>query len=184
MSSLSIDPATHGCGAALWRRNGQLFLAEYIPSKTESENIVRKCAEAAEEVYAWMYGLNIDEPLETLIVELPQIYTRGANKTKGDPNKNVLPLAMINAALAAYFSDAKVVSYQPHAWKGTTKKPENTKVGEYVIMKRVKERLSESELAAVNWSDSVKHSWDVADAIGLGLHHLGRFERVQVFARE
>jgi hypothetical protein len=48
----------------------------------------------------------------------------------------------------------------------------------------VRLRLSDNELATIVWPNSVKHTWDVTDAIGIGLYHLRRFERRRVFARE
>ena len=181
MIMLSIDPALHGAGIAVWR-DGELFAAEYVPNDSDSINTMQRCVDLAEEVDARLYALNI-KPVDLFVCEIPQIYPRGANKTKGDPNKIVIPLAMVNAAVAARLV-VQVVTYQPHSWKGTTSKPKNTKSGEYVITTRVKSRLSEKELQAVDWTKSVSHSWDVADAIGVGLVHLGRFERIRVFARE
>jgi len=192
MIILSVDPALHGCGLALWRE-GVLIAAGYAPNKTKDKNIVYRCAASAKEAANWLesksglrrateYGLF----LEQLVLELPQVYARGAGKTKGDPNKNVLPLAMVDAALAALLSSSvEVFSFQPHAWKGSTSKPENASGAvEYVIVGRIKARLTADELRVIDWTKSVSHSWDVADAIGVGLHHLGRFERHRVLARE
>jgi len=190
MTGLSIDPATHGTACTLWRET-RLVAAGYAPNKCKDDNIVRRCAASAHAAFDWLIreGGEAAAILDVLIVELPQIYMRGANKTKGDPNQNVLPLAMVDAALAALFSTTAVFSYQPHSWKGTTQKPEKAYDSQgreipYIIKERVKDRLTPEELAAVNWTKSVQHSWDVADSIGVGMHHFGRFERVRVFARE
>jgi hypothetical protein len=189
MISLSIDPATHGTAGTLWS-DTRLIAAGYVQNKCKDDNIVRRCAASALAVLAWEPVLRVSaSAIELLIVELPQIYMRGANKSKGDPNKNVLPLAMVDAALAALFPDAEVYSYQPHAWKGTTQKPEKAYDSQgrevpYIIKDRVKAILSAAELAVIDWTKSVSHSWDVADAIGVGMHHLGRFERIRTFPRE
>jgi len=181
---LSIDPALHGIGLALFQ-DGVLIAAGYAPNKCEEENIVRRCVASAQAVLQWQPVVNLGwSGIEQFVAELPQVYARGANKSVGDPNKNVLPLAMIDASLAALLPRAEVKSYQPHSWKGSTQKPKSAKSGEYVIMSKVKSRLSENEIKVVDWTKSVSHSWDVADAIGIGLFHLGRFERVRVFARE
>lgn len=177
---LSVDPATHGCGCALWRRNdGILFRAGYVANDVNCGGLYT-WVRAAQMVVSWLSGMSCSE----LIVEMPQVYTRGENKTKGDPNKCVIPLVAVDAALAALLPHAVVNTYQPHTWKGSTSKPEKASGPEYIIMSRVKERLSSEELSRVHWPKSVVHSWDVADAIGVGLHHLGRFERHRTFPRE
>jgi Holliday junction resolvasome RuvABC endonuclease subunit len=186
---LSIDPALHGCGCALWD-SGTLKAAGYAASAIGRSTDVETVARAVQSAFAahqWAMKIG-PHCYDQLVFELPQIYQRGANKSKGDPNKNVLPLAMVGAALAMQ-SFAQVSTYQPHTWKGTTQKPKSVReeVVEgkvYVIKTRVKERLLDVEKAVVDWTGSVEHSWDVADAIAIGLHHLDRFERKRVFARE
>lgn len=196
---LAIDPASHGCGCALFR-DGRLVAAEYVRG-AKSGSGPRECAQAAYAVSTWLdvlyrrdtFGLRANdfEPA-ILVMEFPQVYSRGANKTKGDPNTCVLPLVAVDAALATVFSKAEVHVYQPHAWKQGTSKPEHKDIGkvEYVIIPRVKVRLLPEELAVTSWpgpEDSKadhERSFDVADAIGVGLHHLGRFERHRVYARE
>jgi hypothetical protein len=186
---LSIDPALHGCGCALWEE-GTLIAAGYAPTALGRATNVEMVARAVQSAFAahqWALKQG-RSPYGQLVFELPQIYQRGANKSKGDPNKNVLPLAMVGAALAMQ-SFAQVSTYQPHAWKGTTQKPKSVKeeVDEgkvYIIKQRALDRLLDVEKAKIDWSGSVERSWDVADAIAIGLHHLGRFERKRVFARE
>jgi hypothetical protein len=183
MIVMSIDPATHGCGIALWRE-GKLVRAGYAPNRDKDSDIVRRCASSASSAERWEAQSDLP-PVDVLVVELPQVYARGAGKTKGDPNKTAIPLAMVDAAIAALFPYAEVHSYQPHAWKGSTQKPENASGEvEYIIKSRVEDRLRLDEVATVDWTKSVAHSWDVADAIGVGLHHLGRFERKRIFHRE
>lgn len=178
MTTLSIDPALHGCGCAFFDNDGVLKAAAYVQNDCPTEkDIVTRCTRAARLVQNWA-----GSPDE-LVVELPQIYQRGANKTKGDPNKNVLPLAMINAALAAFLSTAWVYSYQPHVWKGSTQKPDTVKE-KYVIHARVMERLSSEEQSVISWPKSIERGWDVVDAVAIGMFHLGRFQRKRVFARD
>ena len=181
MIVLSIDPAIHGCGCALWY-DGKLVAAGYARNTVKDADIVGRCVGSAKAVLSWCY--NASALPDMLVVELPQVYSRGANKTKGDPNKCVLPLAMVDAAIAASFSAVDVTSYQPSAWKGNTHKPERVADSEYVILHRVKKRLTPEELAEVDWTGSVERSWDVADAIGVGLFYLGKFDRIRKYARE
>jgi len=184
MTLLSIDPATHGCGVAFFSE-GVLLAAAYTPSSIKDTNvdIVQRCVASAQAAFSWGPRVNVNH-VDELAVELPQIYSRGANKTKGDPNKTALPMAMVDAALAAMLPQATVFSYQPHAWKGTTQKPKRVSDPEYVIIHRVRERLTPAEQQVINWGKSVERSWDIADAVAIGLFHLGRFGRVRTFARE
>lgn len=195
--TLSIDPATHGCGCALFRA-GKLLAAGYAPNKVKNtdEDILRRSACSAKAAFEWWEAYDakfrndayVQWPHE-LVVEMPPVYTAGKGN-KGDQNEIVVPLAMVDGALAVYFPNAGTFSYKPYTWKKTTSKPPRAygadgKEVPYVIKERVKDRLKETgELAAVDWSKSVEHSWDVADAIGVGLHHLGRFERKRVYPRE
>jgi hypothetical protein len=217
---LSIDPATHGCGAALWKIQKQsgalvsmLLAAGYVPNTVDGSDL-RACVSAAEAVIEWArkrlvvpcstcngsgnynapYGdgtcpscmgtkYKPGEWIGALVIELPQVYSRGANKSKGDPNKNVLPLVMVDAALTALLSNAEVHAYQPHDWKGNTSKPETVEE-EYVLTPRVKERLCSEERSRIVWPKSVKHGWDIVDAVGVFLHHAGRFKPFKRFARE
>lgn len=215
--TLSVDPATHGCGLALWR-GGELVAAGYAPNTTEGTGVASTVA-AAQVAVVWANSLEHRKsvapctpcnttgdlfvpygdgacpycggtgtsvgrlPVDQLVVELPQVYQRGANKSKGDPNKNVLPLAMVDAALAALLPDARVSEYQPHAWKGGTQKPKRASE-DYVIHNRVVSRLLPEEAARVAWPKSKERCWDVDDAVAVGLHHMGRFEAYKRFARE
>ncbi len=103
-----------------------------------------------------------------VIAEWPQIYQREKGKSKGDPNK-MLPLAaVIGAVVARHFIDG-VQLIQPHEWKGQASKP--------AMKRRIVERLTPTELARI----PVKLVHDGWDAIGIGLHGLGRLERKRVF---
>jgi hypothetical protein len=119
--------------------------------------------------------------IDELALEIPRLYTR--DKSVGDPNK-LMPLFGIGAALSALCLNAKVHAVVPSAWKGQSAKPAHVHDHEYVITTRVKERLTPEELKVIDWTDSIKKSYDIADAVAIGLHHLGRFERHRVLARE
>ena len=189
---LAVDPATHGTAGSLFVK-GKLVAAAYVknPRNDTDLDIVLRCMSSARALSEWAKGVLFHHPdteeyaaVDGIACELPQIYSRGANKTKGDPNKITLPLAMVNAALSAFFPLAEVFSQQPHSWKGTTQKPKRVTDPEYVILKRVRDALTPMERINIEWGKSVERTWDIADAIGVGLHHLGRFERARVFARE
>lgn len=207
VDTLSIDPATHGTACALWRTPypapgaGYLTKAGYARSsiKDTKVDIVERAVASAAAAVRWIEESYVPrDAIKLVIVELPQVYQRGGGvkkaKSKGDPNKVVLPLAMVDAAVRALLPMAKAISYKPHDWKGDIGKPvagdgDMPDIGmegeaEYIITTRVKARLEVFELPTVDWTTSKKLSWDVADAIGVGLHHFGRFDRKRVYPRE
>ncbi len=185
-SMISIDPGTRGCGVASWN-DGKLHRAAYVHNTERKGSGPRECAEMAWALHRW-----IDWEVDVLALEIPQIYQRAGGTSKGDPNL-LISLFGIGAALAALLPDAEVIYGVPKSWKGTTKKPEIAK-GKYIITTLVKERLAPEELAMIEWPTVLskkavtdadrKRDWDVADALGVGLHWLGRFERTRVYARE
>lgn len=181
VTMLSVDPGTRVCGVAWWR-GGDLCGATVVHNPLDVEKAgPRECATIAREIATWWKGVYGDYP-DVLALEVPQIYQRAAGKSKGDPNK-IMPLFGVGAALAALFPEAEVRFGTPHDWKGGVKKPKNVKEP-YAIQVRVLERLTEAEKKQIAWPTSIKQTYDVVDAIGIGLHHLGRFERRRIFARE
>lgn len=192
--TLGIDPATHGTAASLFFDH-KLVAAGYAPNPVKDGDPARRAASSALAAFKlwekWDHELRHDSYIQqphNLVMELPPIYQPGKGN-KGDQNDIVVPLAMVDGALAALFPNSTTHCYKPSAWKGQTTKPKN--VAEevvdgkiYVIKARVADRLTPEERARVDWTASVEHSWDVADAIGVGMHHLGRFARKRAFARE
>jgi hypothetical protein len=184
---LAIDPGTRGCGAAFFV-DGSLCVAAYVPNPVKKGSGPGECARMAQAVVDWCatWPSNV-YVVDALALEIPQIYSRG--KSKGDPN-NIMPLFGVVSAIAALHPMATVEWERPRGWKGNTPKPDSAKA-KYVIKERVIERLSERELDLVAWPSlnkntdvARKQDFDVADACGIGMHILGRFERVRAFARE
>lgn len=178
---LSTDPSIRGTAGAVFR-DGKLLAAAYVESPAKEGRGPRECATAAYFLYRWARFQLCNEDPQELVCEMPQIYTMGDNKTKGDPNL-LLCLAGINASLATLFVDAKVSHYTPHTWKQNTHKPKRASEP-YVIETRLRGRLNVDESSRVDWPGSAKCRWDVADAASIGLFHLGRFERHRNFARD
>ena len=183
---LSVDPGTRCSGAALWF-NGRLYAAAPIVNLLTKGSGPRECAYVAQQIWRWVeaqISMVVPSYPATVVCEYPQIYQRAGGKSKADPN-NQLPLACIDGALAAYFPAAQIVVANPHDWKGGVEKPK--KVSEpYPIESKVRSRLLPEEIIAFekHWPKNGKHSWDLTDAVGVGLHALGRFERVRALARE
>jgi hypothetical protein len=118
-----------------------------------------------------------------LVLEVPQIYQRAAGKSKGDPSK-ILPVYGVACALAAMFHQDLEVHYgTPREWKGGVGKPKSVKET-YAITERVLARLSEEEKKHIEWAKNGAHNYDIADALGIGLFFLNRFERHRALSRE
>ncbi len=186
---LSTDPSIRGTAGALFR-DGKLIAAAYVESPAATGRGPRECEIAAAAVNEWAANaaaacgiFTMRDWIDKLVCETPQIYTMGDNKTKGDPNL-LLSLAGINASLATLHRHAEVTHYTPFTWKQNTHKPKRVSDGPYVISTRLMSRLSDDEKAVFKWPGSAKEGYDVADAIAIGMFHLGRFERKRIFARE
>jgi len=186
---LAIDPGTRGCGAAFFV-DGSLCVAAYVPNPVKKGSGPGECARMAQAVVDWCatWPSNV-YVVDALALEIPQIYSRAGGKSKGDPN-NIMPLFGVVSAIAALHPRATVEWERPRGWKGNTPKPDSAK-DKYVIKERVIERLSASELKLVAWPSLTKNTdtarqqdFDVADAIGIAMHTLGRFTRARAFARE
>ncbi len=180
---LSIDPGARGAGAALWYR-GELFAAAYVKNPLKKGIGPREAARLALAIEDWEASLPTFDGLvdggaedsaaepELLVLEWPQTY--GGRSTRGDTN-DLFPLAALDGALAAIFEGSEIRAPTPHAWKNNIPKP--LKLSEpYIIRERAEARLSEAERSRIVWPKNVKHTWDVADALGLGLWALGRFD--------
>jgi len=167
---LATDPGIRGTSAALFR-DKQLMRCAYIENPRRTGNRAAECAAVARYVALWS-RLAPGDDVE-LAVEWPRVYDsairQGAKSVSGKDPNDLLPLAGIDAALAALFPGATTTSYAPSEWKGQMPKE--------VCHARLRKRLDASELAALD-SDldkvapSLRHN--VLDAVGIGLHHLGR----------
>jgi len=160
-SLIAIDPGIRGCGVALFR-DGTLKFALYLRNYSNG-NLPDRCIAMAQDLYCLSV---VDE----VAFEWPQIYRQG--KRTGDPN-DLLPLVGITMAFVA-LSRSTATSYLPREWKGSLDKA--------TCAERVLARLSATERDNISHAaPSLMHN--VYDAVGIGLHHLGRFERKRVIAR-
>ncbi|MEK7706236.1 MAG: hypothetical protein AAB426_14850 [Myxococcota bacterium] len=166
---LAIDPGVRGCGAALFQGDGsdRLIAAAYVVFSRRDDEI---CS-VPFAVREWVSARADSLAVKRVVLEFPQTYRGRA--ARGDTN-DLLSLAFVDGAIAALFAVADVALVRPFDWKGSVPKPVSA-TGDYIIRSRVEARLSSDEKTAVVWPKNGRHSWDVADAVGIGLHHLGRF---------
>lgn len=110
---------------------------------------------------------------DVVAIEVPQVYT--AVRAKGDPNQ-LLPLYGIGAAIGALLPNARIVEYRPAQWAGQLPKTTKHREAKQSLRgARIMSRLSETECLLV------PDDHDVIDAIGIGLHHLGRLAPRRVY---
>lgn len=186
----ALDPGVRGCGVALYDW-GELVACGYVPNPAEWEGDAQLGAlvEMGVAVDVWVEEhwpeatrTELSDPW-SVVFEWPQVYTAG--KLRGDPN-DLLPLAGIGMWLWGRRGlDPGHARYRPAEWKGQL--PTGGKRGAAdVVEARVRGRLGAEELRVLeagllNVARSLRHN--VVDAVGIGLHHLGRFERRRVIAR-
>ena len=160
MITLAIDPGIRGVGAAVFV-DRILRVAAYVVNPATEGNGPAEIIALARAVWAWMPYRAPDE----VVMEWPQVYRAG--KLKGDPN-DLLPLPAIGTAIAMKCGAVRAVRYLPHEWKGNLTKE--------VCHERVRERLQAEELPRIPvLAAKVLHN--VLDAVGVGLHHVGRLDR-------
>lgn len=97
-----------------------------------------------------------------VVCEFPFVYPGG--RGKGDGN-SLLSVAKIAGRLTALVPEDRLKFVYPRSWKGTVDKD--------VMCKRILDRLSDQEKRCLpKLPKSKMHN--VIDAIGIGLHELGR----------
>jgi len=167
---IAIDPGINGCGVARFA-GGYLIRAWYEENPTKKDApIIDRCIGVARSVQNRVVALGLGAFRE-VVCEWPQVYRAGLSK--GDPG-DLLPLVAIGVSLCTLFPLCKSYAYLPHAWKGSIPKGE-------VYENRLFSRLSEEEKSKIISARSKTHN--ILDAIGIGLHHLGRFEPKRVISR-
>ncbi|TQF12496.1 hypothetical protein FJV41_28865 [Myxococcus llanfairpwllgwyngyllgogerychwyrndrobwllllantysiliogogogochensis] len=178
---VALDPGLRECGVALFNLDTGELLAAGMPTNPERQ---------ARGLAAWacMAGAVAEflssflEPLRasgaavsvTVASECPQVYTAG--KSKGDPN-DLIELAGVVGRVAGALGATSERSYLPREWKGT--------LDADVMVERIKARLGERphEHLRVQLPRAQDKHHNVWDAVGIGLHFVGRLAPRKVFPR-
>ncbi len=173
---LALDPSVRSPGAAIFR-DGVLAFAGKVKIPTMWKDLAEgmRWQNVAEAVVKWAEEHDCVMP-EKIIYERPQIYA--AAKSKGDPN-DLIALAAIGAAVVSWYSASNracavnvtarvVVTPTPAEWAGQIPKATKGNAMNSPRAQRILSRLTELEISRMpNQHDSI-------DAVGLGLHALGR----------
>lgn len=190
MRLLAMDPGVYFAGVAVFDIPTKRLLRAASIRGGGFKGSLWGVLELAEEIAAWAapfasYG--------ALVMEWPQVY---AGKQRGgkDPN-NLLPLTALDGMvlgglkpLMPQGSDCTL--YQPHEWKGSKKanptarwvlsrldNEERAQVGDLDAFEK---ELTACEAAKTEVGHYVHNT---LDAVGLGLHYLGRLGRHRIIAR-
>ena len=174
---LAIDPGLESPGAALFR-DGVLIAAARIivPDLGPTASHGQRALAAADAIVNWVHH-HVAQVIKVSIVahEWPQIYN--ASKSRANPN-NLIGMAAIDGAVGCAFAfiaahrgeQLELRTYLPAEWAGQL--PKDTRKGKYWTSprgQRIKSRLTDAEWV---FASVVNH--DAGDAIGIGLHALGR----------
>jgi hypothetical protein len=158
---LTIDPGIRGCGVAFFT-NQHMRLAAYVKNPVKTGDDMEAILTMAYAVNEWSFG----DIIHCVVVEFPQVY--GVGQQKGD-QKDLLALAALDGAICSLVTSnyvaATAIRRLPREWKGQTP-------GD-VMCQRIEGHLSSEEMLRIQKCPaSLRHN--VLDAIGIGLHHLGR----------
>lgn len=183
---LSIDPGKHGCGYALWRV--QVTMSTIVGARSITYVELQDANYKQGLIFSGGQGLAVVHKPETwfddvsvseLALEIPQIYIQ---RTKGDQNDLVV------LAYAAGWADGalgveKTVLYHPDDWKGQVDKSLGRDRYSAALTSQERDRLCFTKGARCKETRihglTAELEHNVWDAIGLGLHHLGRRRRAR-----
>jgi len=178
---LAVDPGLRHCGCAVFSSSTYELRAAALVKNTNLKDRGPKAhLQMASAVGDWARANSYFSGAH-LILEYPRIYVDQQRRAANDPN-DLLELAGVDGAIAAWFLPALLTMYFPSDWKGQT--PANPTARQ--VMKRLTpdERLRvneykafEAALAKAEAKDrDVSHTThNTLDAVGIGLKYLGRF---------
>ncbi len=161
---VAVDPGLRGCGVAVFR-DGVLVDASYVRSACLKERgpVAWRLMVAALAAHVESVAPDATE----LVVELPQVYPQGRYR-KNVPFANpadLIELAAVVGGVATSSNATLAFALLPREWTGGVPKGERNTATEG--------QLAPEELAAYRpCVKSLRHN--VTDAVGLGLHYLGR----------
>ncbi len=156
---IAIDPSVRATGIAHFV-NGAFLSARVLVNQGD----VREACTLVREHLARYASL-----VDALVIEVPRVYT-GAKST-GDANDLISISLVAGAAIGAVQASCAVHLRHPHQWKGQQPKG--------VVSARSRESLDENErdiFDALTRAYGAK-AHNAFDAVGIGLHHLGRLTR-------
>lgn len=183
MYLLAIDPSLNSAGAALFKA-GVLISANTLKSSAYDRKVkdeMVRCVRIANSIVYWIQECHHRTrgcPLQ-VACEWPQVYTSDKSEI---PPKAVIPMAGVSAAiLALLWTEDKTKTskcYLPGDWVQGTKKKDSKNIYKTSRAIRIISRLSPEEKVVFD-REALTH--DAIDAVGIGLHHLGRLKQRRAY---
>jgi hypothetical protein len=193
---LAVDPGQAACGAALFV-GGRLQTCAWVRHPSEHDDSLESLRTMGRTVVAWASSCGVRPPdLLDFVCEWPQAYYGAKSQA---PVADLMPMCGIDGVIAALISGS-CERILPAEWgaPGKPKKPKGRPWPPYVVeiklglspqMPTESGRLDDEERriyrkGTYGMSDGTRHN--VADAVAIGLHALGRgFEATKrrVYAR-
>jgi len=173
---VAVDPGLNACGVSIFNEAGRLEFAELVDNeRTAAVDLPTRWEGAALSICAYVARCSSQYPHvdRTLVVEMPKIYP--AARQVGDQN-DLMNLVGVVASISITVMHVGRRLIYPRDWKGTIDADE-------MIERRIKPRLSETEHRRVSLPTAKSLQHNVWDAVGIGLHVVGRLEPRKVIAR-
>lgn len=174
---IALDPSINSAGAALFR-GGVLAASATIKLKADDdEPLVARCLRMAEDISEWVARCRAKP--RVLVVEWPGPSWRGdVRDLYGLCGVNGAVAGILALAMAGAHHALEVVSFEPGEWSmGVPKEKTVRGAKKSPRALRIERALARHPGELEVWAD-VKYN-DAIDAIGIGLHLLGRLhERV------
>lgn len=190
-TTVALDPSISSCGLAIFDQTARLVASSRIRAAPGTSKLspLARCLSMALRCADWLVPTCSDfgRP-HVLVSEWPVQYAAGA--AKGDRNGlSLMPsvagaLAGIVATsdkLRSMHFECECFSYTPREWvQGTSKSTKSfAAYMESQRGRRIASKLTPAELRIL--LESKSH--DAGDAIGIGLHHLGRLKPTRIIDR-
>lgn len=176
---LTLDPAAGGTSAIARWSAGALAEVKLVRGvramlgESPGSRCHRTVAQIREELVSWRQR---QVAVDILVWEWPHVYQR--ERSHADP-ADLLALAAVGGAVAAVaeslWPGLVVKTVEPGEWSGQVPKNKTGDPWASPRGRRIHERLTATERALV------PRSHDALDAVGIGLHALGRFAPRRVF---
>ncbi|TSC23282.1 hypothetical protein [Corallococcus sp. Z5C101001] len=172
---VSIDPGLRHCGVALFDVPSGALLCAGLPrnpAPAHGELSLSSWASMASAVQEWLRP-RVGDMAFHLVIELPRVYA--AAHQKGDQNDLIQLAGVVGTLGGALAPVASRRSVYPRDWKGT--------LDADAFIERIKQRLDAGEHLRVELPAARDLHHNVWDAIGIGLHALGRLAPRRVLPR-
>lgn len=151
----TLDPGVKAAGVAVFDLDTKALAGAALARGKKSDETVRA---------ALHFVMEFEVFPSEIRVEVPQVYVKG----KGDPN-DLIDITYVAGQFSGAFisaDDIVISCVRPRAWKG--------QVNPDAMIERIKGRLSPEEMMRVEIPRAKSLAHNIFDAVGIGLHRLGR----------